>query len=108
MTEVQSYNILAQDYWCNKYSYVSYSYPDREHYIVSRFVDLQMRKLSVDVVRLAIDLAYIPPKHAEKLEFEPESLYDLEWIIKRTTTNITERKRKEQEVDISHGNPFGV
>ena len=66
--------MLAQDYWCHKYSYISYSHPDREDYIVSRFIDPTLRKLSVDVVRLAIDLAHMPTQQVKDYDFDPLSL----------------------------------
>lgn len=81
MSSVHSYNILATEHWCFEFNYIPYTYPDREDYIVSMYKDIEMKKLSVDIVRLVSDLAYLPQDRAMQLEFNPKSLNEeTKWV----------------------------
>lgn len=81
MSGVHSYNILATEHWCFEFNYIPYTYPNREDYIVSMYKDSEMKKLSVDLVRLVTDLPYLPQNRAMQLEFNPKSLHEeTEWV----------------------------
>ena len=55
-----SYNMLSQAKYYNKYMYIPYTIRNRKDYIVSMYKNQEIKKISVDVVRLASDLAYLP------------------------------------------------
>ena len=59
----------------NDYVYLPYKYPKRDLYTISFYKDKSMRGVSFDVVRLAIDLAYLPDDKARSLNFNQADLY---------------------------------
>ena len=60
----------------NEYSYLPYKYPKRDLYTVSQFKDKSLKGVSFDVVRLAIDLAYLPDEKARDLNFNQADLHE--------------------------------
>ena len=52
--------MLANKTYYDKYMYLPYSLRDRKTFIVSMYKDQKMKQVSIDVVRAAIDLAYMP------------------------------------------------
>ena len=51
------------------YVYLPFKYPSRDLQAISQYRDKQRRSLSFDVVRLVIDLAYLPEEKAKSLKF---------------------------------------
>ena len=76
MQGVHNYDILSNPYWAEKYQYIPCVYPQRYAYVISERKNKEDRKLSIDLVRLAIDLPYMDRKRAEKLEFNINYLKD--------------------------------
>ena len=75
MKAAYSYNMLAQSTYYNKYMYIPYTQRNRKDYIVSMYKNDALKKLSVDVVRMASDLAYLPIGQAKELNFDPPKVY---------------------------------
>ena len=44
----------------NDYIYLPFRFPKRDLYSISEYSDKNFKKVSFDVVRLAVDLAYLP------------------------------------------------
>ena len=62
---VVNYDILSNPIYQYQYAYIPCRYPKRGLYAISEYKDKQIRKLSFDIVRLAVDLPYLPQKRAE-------------------------------------------
>jgi len=75
MKAAYSYNMLAQSAYYNKYMYIPYTQRNRKDYIVSMYKNDALKKLSVDLVRMASDLAYLPIGQAKELNFDPPKVY---------------------------------
>lgn len=67
MQGIHTYNILALEEYSKKYMYQSYNVPHRSDYIVSMYKHPEMRKLSVDIVRLVTDIAFVPNQRARDM-----------------------------------------
>ena len=75
MQGVHNYNMLSSQTYCDKFMYIPHSLAHRSQYIVSMYKNSDLRKVSVELIRYASDLAYVPTEHAKSLEFNPEALY---------------------------------
>lgn len=75
MIGIHTYNVLADPYYYLKYMYIPYTVPKRAEYIVSRFKDQDLRKLSLDLVRFVSELPYVPEERAKDFEFNPIYFY---------------------------------
>lgn len=73
---VHNYDILSNPIYQYHYAYIPCRYPKRGLYAISEYKEKPLRKLSFDIVRLAVDLPYLPPKRARDLRFDVEYLYD--------------------------------
>lgn len=71
---VHNYDILSNPLQCAKYQYIPCIFPQRYTYVISQYKEKELRKLSIDIVRLAIDLPYMEPNRAKELEFDCEYL----------------------------------
>jgi len=65
MTGVHAYNILANPTHYDNFMYMPYIFENRHEYIVSKYLDEEVRAFSVDIVRVVSDLAYIPTSRAK-------------------------------------------
>ena len=76
MEGVHNYNILSNQTWYDKYMYIPYNVDktERANRTVSMYKDPKMALLSLDVVRCASDLAYMPRDAARDMEFNPKYL----------------------------------
>ena len=51
--------MLANSEYANLYHYVPCIYPQRNEYVISEYVDKDMRMKQVELVRIICDLAYL-------------------------------------------------
>ena len=72
---IANYDILSDPTYQDYYAYIPCSHPKRAQYAISEYKDKQARKLSFDLVRLVIDLPYLPLDRATDLDFSTEYLY---------------------------------
>ena len=70
-----TYNFLGNEVYYNKFMYIPYTMVDRNNLLVSMYKHPKMKRMSVDIVRVACDLAYFPLGRAHTLEFNPMYLY---------------------------------
>lgn len=64
---LHTYNVLANKEYYDKYMYLPYSLKDRKTFIVSMYKHEKMKQISLDVVRAAVDLAFMPTGVAREL-----------------------------------------
>ena len=64
-----SYDMLLLNKMSRQLEYLPCHYPDRSKYVISEETDQVKRLRSYDVVRLAVDLAYIEEGRARGLDF---------------------------------------
>ena len=57
---MHNYDILTNPEYSDKFHYVPCTYPGRADYTISEYKDPYMQTYSSDLVRLAVDLAYMP------------------------------------------------
>ena len=76
MEGVHNYNILSNQMWYDKYMYIPYNVDHEERVLrsVSMYKDPDAKLLSVDIVRCASDLAYIPRGEAKDMRFDVKYL----------------------------------
>ena len=76
MEGVHNYNILSNQMWYDKYMYIPYNVDHEERLLrcVSMYKDPDVKLLSLDVVRCASDLAYIPRGEAKDMKFDVKYL----------------------------------
>ena len=66
MQGVHNYDILSNSYWAEKYQYIPCVYPQRYAYVISEYrKNKELRKLSIDLVRMAVDLPYMDETRAK-------------------------------------------
>ena len=70
-----NYDILANEFYAERYLYTPCKYPKRHSYSISRYSDKELRKSSFDLVRLVCDLPYLGEERAKKMQFTPEYIY---------------------------------
>ena len=75
MQGVHNYDILANPFYAERYLYTPCRYPKRANYVISRYDDKELRKSSLDLVRMACDLPYLSEDRARKMELTPEYIY---------------------------------
>jgi len=64
-----NYDILANPAYSDKYCYIACSMPNRSQFAISRKAEQEEKKLSLDLVRIAVDLPYLPKSVARDLNF---------------------------------------
>ena len=94
MVGVHNYDILSNEQYAHKYLYTPVRMPKRHRYVISPY-DMKMkdlRKSSLDVVRIVCDMAYLPENRARHMVFTPEYLY-----LERKRLNAIEKEFSGQE-----------
>ena len=75
LRDVHNYDILTNPLYSDRFLYIPCSYPDRHQFTVSEYKDNFMKCYSTDLVRLAVDLAYMPVSQAKALEFSEKFIF---------------------------------
>ena len=91
---VHNYDILANPFYAERYLYTPCRYPKRANFVISRYDDKELRKSSLDLVRLVCDLPYLSEARARKMEFTPEYIYA------ERLTKMLEEEKLQKEGDI--------
>lgn len=73
---VHNYDMLANSEYANLYHYVPCIYPQRNEYVISEYVDKDMRMKQVELVRMICDLAYLDEERARDIDFSVEYLHN--------------------------------
>ena len=55
--------------------YIPCLYPDRHEFCISEYKDNYLKCYSTDIVRLVVDLAYMPVSEGLKLEFNEKFIF---------------------------------
>ena len=66
---IHNYDMLTETKYQNDFAYFPCLFPNRGLYAISQNTNKNARKLSFDLVRLVIDLPYVPTETAKRLEF---------------------------------------
>ena len=64
-----NYDILTNPFYADRYSYTPCIFPNRSKYAISQFKSRELRKSSLDLVRVVCDLPYLPDKRAKEMDF---------------------------------------
>ena len=72
---LHNYDILTNPFYSDKFLYIPCVYPDRWDYTISQYADNYLKCYSSDIVRLAVDLAYMPKEESLKLEFNERYIF---------------------------------
>ena len=75
LRDVHNYDILTNPTYSDKFLYIPCSYPDRHEFTISEYRDNFLKCYSTDIVRLVIDLAYMPVSEAKHLEFNEAFIF---------------------------------
>ena len=68
-----SYDILANPLYFDDFQYVSTATPNRQNYIIDDDVDEDNDAIQSDIVRLALNLAYMNEDEAHQFQFNQKS-----------------------------------
>ena len=93
MQGVHNYDILSNPLCCQKYQYVPCIFPQRYTYVISNYKHKELKKLSLDIVRIAIDLPYMEQSKAKSLKFDTEYLLKERKERKKADTEKGENKK---------------
>lgn len=72
---VHNYDILANDLYAQKYLYTPVRFPNRYRFAISEYGDKELRKASLDLVRIVCDFPYLDKQRALDMEFSEEYVY---------------------------------
>jgi len=72
---VHNYDILTNPFYSDKFMYIPCTYPERWDYTISKYADNYLKCYSTDVVRLAVDFAYMPRNEMEEIEFNERYIF---------------------------------
>ena len=73
---VHNYDMLANSEYANLYHYIPCIYPQRNDYVISEYVDTDIRMKQVELVRMICDLAYLDEARARDMDFSVEYLHN--------------------------------
>ena len=73
---VHNYDMLANSEYADLYHYIPCIYPRRNDYVISEYVDIDIRMKQVELVRMICDLAYLDETRARKMDFSVEYLHN--------------------------------
>ena len=76
LRDVHNYDILTNPAYSDRFLYIPCSYPDRHEFCVSEYRDNFMKCYSTDLVRLAVDLAYLPVSQGKALIFSEKFIFE--------------------------------
>ena len=68
--------MLSNPYYQDAYAYIPARYPKRGSYAISEYKDKRVRKIAFDMVRLVVDLPYLPAERARAMVFNTPYLFD--------------------------------
>lgn len=76
LRDVHNYDILTNPVYSDRFLYIPCSYPDRHEFTISEYKDNYLKCYSTDVVRLVVDLAYMPESVGRVLEFNEKFIFE--------------------------------
>ena len=71
-----SYDMLANPLYFDDFQYISASLPNRENYIIDDDEDESNDAVQSDIIRLALNLAYMNEQEAHEFKFDQTSAAD--------------------------------
>ena len=72
---VHNYDILSNEIYAQRYLYVPVRFPKRYKYVISRYNFKELRKSSLDLVRIVCDLPYLDKQRALNIVFSAQDIY---------------------------------
>ena len=63
---------MANPFYAERYMYIPCRYRQRASFVISMYAHKDLKKSSLDLVRLVCDLPYMSESRARKMEFSPE------------------------------------
>ena len=64
-----NYDILMNPFYAERYCYTPCRFPKRSKYAISKYENKDLKKSSLDLVRVVCDLPYLTDKRARAIEF---------------------------------------
>ena len=98
LRDVHNYDILTNPAYSDRFLYIPCSYPDRHDYTISEYKDNYLKCYSTDIVRLVVDLAYMPVSEGKKLKFNEEFIFK-HMIECRNAENIRNGRDAQKQID---------
>ena len=80
----------------NRLLYLPCAFPNRTEFAICQYANKEIRRLTFDVVRLAMDLPYLPTERAKRLVFSPEYLY----------AETLSKNKKDRQALVNFGKEF--
>ena len=76
LRDVHNYDILTNPTYSDRFLYIPCSYPERHEFTISEYQDNFMKCYSTDLVRLVVDLAYMPTSMGRELKFNEKFIFE--------------------------------
>ena len=64
-----NYDILANPFYADLYTYTPCRFPKRSKYAITQYASGSLKKSQLDLVRIVCDLPYLTDKRAKSLQF---------------------------------------
>ena len=93
LRSVHNYDILTNPFYSDKFLYVPATYPERWDYTISQYSDNYLKCYSSDIVRLAVDFAYMPINEMSEVQF------DEQYIFKRML-QLREKNQGDAQIEV--------
>lgn len=76
LRDVHNYDILTNPTYSDRFLYIPCSYPERHCFTISEYKDSFLKCYSTDLVRLVVDLAYMPISLGKVLQFNEKFIFE--------------------------------